>query len=294
MLRKIPKSDLHNHAPFGGSREIFHQLTNWSVDKLNERFDSFEDMIKWCDSQISRPFDSKEGFLLRVQAAFMQATFDGITKLSLNFGVCAVKFFTSPKDMVDSIEKLRIIYSPNIQFLPELCLDRSKYSDEYVQNYYKFLDLDYFKSIDMTGNESIAIDLFKPLFDAAKHRGLILKAHVGEFADAQTVITTASVLQLDQIQHGISISDSEYAMAWIRDHKIQLNICPSSNYYLRRVPSISFHPIALLYHSGIKVTVNSDDIIIFGNSVSEEFLTLYQNKVLSAEELNQIRIYGLL
>ena len=53
------------------------------------------------------------------------------------------------------------------------------------------------------------------------------------------------------------------------------------------------HPIAKLYREGVDVTVNSDDILIFGSDVSKEYLSLYDNGVLSAEELNGIRLNGL-
>jgi adenosine deaminase len=48
-----------------------------------------------------------------------------------------------------------------------------------------------------------------------------------------------------------------------------------------------------LFDAGVKVTVNSDDALVFGAGVSEEFLALYQAGVLSAVELDLIRHWGL-
>ena len=53
------------------------------------------------------------------------------------------------------------------------------------------------------------------------------------------------------------------------------------------------HPIRKLYDAGVKVTVNTDDVLVFGNGVSEEFLSLYQAKVFNADELDAIRQEGL-
>ena len=53
------------------------------------------------------------------------------------------------------------------------------------------------------------------------------------------------------------------------------------------------HPIAKLYRSGIDVTINSDDVLIFDSDVSKEYLRLYQYGCLTAEELDDIRKNGL-
>ena len=53
------------------------------------------------------------------------------------------------------------------------------------------------------------------------------------------------------------------------------------------------HPIRKLYDAGVKVTVNTDDVLVFGQSVSEEFLSLYRAGVFTAAELDIIRLNGL-
>lgn len=82
-------------------------------------------------------------------------------------------------------------------------------------------------------------------------------------------------------------------MKYLANNKIQLNICPSSNVLLSRVASYDVHPIRILYDNGVPVTINTDDVIVFGNSVSEEYLNLYNSGLFSAEELNEIRLAGL-
>jgi adenosine deaminase len=62
---------------------------------------------------------------------------------------------------------------------------------------------------------------------------------------------------------------------------------------LGRVDRLETHPIRKLYDAGVIVTVNTDDVLVFGNGVSEEFLSLYQAKVFNADELDAIRRAGL-
>ena len=46
-----------------------------------------------------------------------------------------------------------------------------------------------------------------------------------------------------------------------------LNVFPTSNLMLGRVGALESHPIRKLYDAGVRVTVNSDDALIFGRTV---------------------------
>ena len=148
--------------------------------------------------------------------------------------------------------------------------------------------------MDLYGNEHAqGPEAYVELFRAARARGLKLKAHVGEFGGADLVERTLRALDLDEIQHGIAILSSKPLMDLVRDRGIRLNVCPSSNVALSIVESLREHPIDALVHAGIRVTINSDDKTIFGQSVSDEYLALFRAGTLSAEELEQIRVGSL-
>lgn len=100
-------------------------------------------------------------------------------------------------------------------------------------------------------------------------------------------------LELDEVQHGIAAIHDERVIRFLADHQIRLNITPTSNVLLGRVDSMSSHPIGRLYRSGVDVTINSDDILMFDSDVSKEYMRLYEAGCLSAEELDNIRCSGL-
>ena len=95
------------------------------------------------------------------------------------------------------------------------------------------------------------------------------------------------------MQHGIAAVNDPSVVRFLVDNHIRLNITPSSNYLLGRVKDLKSHPIAELYRSGVDVTINSDDVLIFDSDVSKEYLRLYQSGCLKAEELDDIRKNGL-
>ncbi|MDA3939003.1 MAG: adenosine deaminase, partial [Spirochaetia bacterium] len=129
-------------------------------------------------------------------------------------------------------------------------------------------------------------------YRAAKKAGMKLKAHAGELLDADFVRKSVDVLELDEVQHGISAAGSKEVMRFLQERKIRLNICPSSNIQLCQVDSYKTHPIRILLDNGIKVTVNTDDAIIFGQKSSDEYFSLFETGLYSAEELNEIRLNG--
>ena len=119
--------------------------------------------------------------------------------------------------------------------------------------------------------------------------GMKLKAHVGEFGGAEEVRRTVELLELEEVQHGIGAVESVEVMRWLAENRIRLNVCPTSNVMLDAASDMASHPIRLLYDNGVPVTINSDDPMIFDQSVSDEYRNLYQAGVFSADELDDIR-----
>jgi adenosine deaminase len=64
--------------------------------------------------------------------------------------------------------------------------------------------------------------------------------------------------------------------AYVRDKRIALEMCPTSNVHTGAVPSIAEHPIGLLARLRFRVTVNTDNRLMSGCSTSSELLTLTQ------------------
>ncbi len=291
-MRKIPKSDLHNHAPRGGNKRYIEAWTGMTIPKA-PIFKSLNEMNEWNLQNIKPFIKERTGYEKRIEAAFVQAKMDGVKILDMSFSIGeASEFGNSVEVMVQAIKQIHKNFAPDIVFIPGIALNSYTPLDLLNEGLEEFLAQNYFKSIDMYGDEA-DLPKFKKLFRKAKDNGLILKAHVGEFGSAELVREAVEALELDQVQHGIAASNSQSIMRWLSDNKIQLNVCPTSNVCLSRVENYRVHPIKKLYDNGVKVTVNTDDMIIFDQSVSEEFFNLYNAGILSATELNEIRENGL-
>ncbi len=295
-LRKISKSDLHNHFVLGGSRNFIKEKTGIEINPYQGIMHSIDEMHAWNEKYIGAAFDNSERRKLLIEAAFVQAKDDGIKILEIGEDVWGLgEYFDN--DIVKLIETFQEInerVAPHIELRLQIGLSRHCPIDYLLDCLKHFWGHAEFYSIDLYGDEmSQPIENFIPIYQKAKENGLRLKAHIGEWGSASDVQKGIELLGLDEVQHGIAAAESEAVMQYIKEKKVQLNITPTSNIVLGRVAAMTDHPIKTLYRNGIDVTVNSDDVLIFDSDVSKEYLRLYQSGCLSAEELDEIRKNGL-
>ncbi len=294
QLKNIDKSDLHNHATRGANIQFIEEWCKKELERPPHKFEDLMDMQDWYNRNIKPVCVGQKGFLKRLEGAFSHAREDGIKLLSMSFGVGDAFFFDNNLELyVKAIDETHQRVAKDIKFIPEICFGRTSDIEPVERCFEHILSLNYFKSIDLVGDDTQPVDNYKSIYKKAKENGLILKAHVGEFGDAESIRRAVDILELDQVQHGIAAIQSKEVMKWLATNKIQLNICPTSNVMLNRVKDYKTHPIKELYHAGIPVTINSDDMLIFNQSVSEDYLNIYKAGILSTSELNEIRENGL-
>lgn len=295
-IRRCPKADLHTHFVLGGSRRFIKEHTGRDIRPLEQPIRSMAEMHAWYARNLGEAFETPEGRRMLIQAAFAQAREDGVTILEIGEDVWGLgTFFHGDVEvLVSSFERARQQIAPGVALRLQLGLSRHcdvGYLEDCLSH---FWGCKAFCSLDLYGDELCQpIEHFKPIYRRAKAEGLRLKAHVGEWGTAEDVRRAVECLELDEVQHGIAAAEDPSVVRFLRDHHIRLNITPSSNCLLGRVRDLSAHPIAALYRSGVDVTVNSDDVLIFDSDVSKEYLRLYQCGCLNAEELDDIRKKGL-
>jgi aminodeoxyfutalosine deaminase len=112
---------------------------------------------------------------------------------------------------------------------------------------------------------------FKPYFDKARAAGLHSVPHAGETTGPQTVWDALRELGAERIGHGIASAEDPRLMAYLAEHQIALEVCPTSNVRTRAVAAIEEHPLPRLVAAGVLVTINSDDPPMFGTTLEEEY-----------------------
>jgi aminodeoxyfutalosine deaminase len=112
---------------------------------------------------------------------------------------------------------------------------------------------------------------FKPYFDRAIAAGLRSVPHAGETTAPQTVWDALTHLRAERIGHGTSSAQDPKLLAHLAEHRIPLEVCPTSNIATRAVRTLDEHPVREFARAGVLVTINSDDPPMFGTDLNNEY-----------------------
>ncbi|MDX6744508.1 adenosine deaminase [Actinocorallia sp. A-T 12471] len=110
--------------------------------------------------------------------------------------------------------------------------------------------------------------------------------HAGEAFGLPSIWQAIQWCGADRLGHGVRIIDDITPMGdgaklgrladYVRDKRIPLEMCPTSNLQTGAAASIGEHPIGILSRLRFRVTVNTDNRLMSGTTLSEEFLKLSQ------------------
>jgi len=112
--------------------------------------------------------------------------------------------------------------------------------------------------------------LFRDAYRYAKDAGLRLTAHAGE-TDGPDSIRAALLIGAERIGHGIRAADDPDLMRLLRDKRIPLEVCITSNVKTGAVRSLQAHPVRKLFDAGVPITLSTDDPGVFETDLAREF-----------------------
>jgi aminodeoxyfutalosine deaminase len=123
------------------------------------------------------------------------------------------------------------------------------------------------------GGPEVGVDRpqFADVFAQARAAGLHSVPHAGETTGPETVWSALRDLGAERIGHGTSAATDPELMAFLAEHRIPLEVCPSSNVATRAVVSLDEHPITAFRDAGVTLTVNSDDPSMFNTTLNGEY-----------------------
>jgi adenosine deaminase len=133
-------------------------------------------------------------------------------------------------------------------------------------------------------------EAFAEAFAYARAGGLHSAPHAGEVAGPESVWGAIRALHAERIGHGVRAIADPALMAYLRDHRIPLEVCPTSNVCTGAVPSLEAHPVRLLYDAGVYITLNSDDPPMFNTTLLDEYLLLAARFGFTARELAHLSL----
>ncbi|MEN8233686.1 MAG: adenosine deaminase [Actinomycetota bacterium] len=131
---------------------------------------------------------------------------------------------------------------------------------------------------------------FAPVYRDAKEAGFRLTAHAGEEAGPASVWGAIAELGAERIGHGVRSVEDPALIDYLVEHRIPLEVCPTSNLRTGVVAHWDQHPVVELIESGAVVTINTDDPAMFDVSLADEFENLKRRFGLHDDVLKRLSL----
>jgi adenosine deaminase len=138
-------------------------------------------------------------------------------------------------------------------------------------------------------------------FEYLRQNNAHFTIHAGEAFGLPSIWEAIQHCGAERLGHGVRIiedikSDADGTVhlgrlaAYVRDRRIPLEICPTSNVQTGAARSIAEHPIGLLAKLRFRVTVNTDNRLMSGCTMTSEFAALHETFGYDLDELRWFTI----
>ncbi len=115
-----------------------------------------------------------------------------------------------------------------------------------------------------------------PAFDFARQHDLAVTVHAGEGDAPSSIRDALHRCGADRIGHGTRLREDPSLEAYVIDHRVTLEVCPTSNVQTRVVPTFADHPLSRYVVMGAVVTINTDNRLMSGVSLTDEYVRCAQ------------------
>ena len=304
FFKDIPKAELHIHIEAVMSRETIKKL----YLKKNG--------VEFSDSKIKKLFSYSDlnGFIaafLHVQDLFTEVSdfdliFEDLKNYLLRNGVVHCEAFFAPSAFIKKgfdYAEMTKNFEKNLKKIKEetgitvwLLGDVSRtFGLENAENNYKMFKehpFDGFIGIGLGGAEQKGpCKDFGPVFEKALADKYHAVAHAGEDVGPESIWDALRICHAQRIGHGISSVQDPELVKYVRDNKIPIEVCPTSNVFTKKyVKKMAEHPVREMFDKGIPVTIATDDPIFFGAELLDEYWNLYSKLHFSKKDMKQIII----
>jgi adenosine deaminase len=309
-LRQLPKAELHCHLD--GSvrpatllelaREHRIQMPRHTPEELAEfmRVDdaqSLEDYLRRFDVTIS-VMQSEEALERIAYELVEDAAEDGVRYMEvrnaplLNVvqGITLVQAVEAPLRGLRRAEKdfditARFIVCALRQFPPESSLEMARLAVEFSNEGVVAFDL-------AGGEKGNPAARHVEAFRYAREHNLAVTVHAGEGDGAESIRQAVHVCGANRIGHGTRLIEDPELTQYVNDRRIALEVCLTSNVQTRVADSYATHPFREYFDRGLNVTLNTDNRLMSGTTLTDEYVHAAEQLDLSVEELAGIALNG--
>jgi adenosine deaminase len=134
--------------------------------------------------------------------------------------------------------------------------------------------------------------LHRQAFQLVIDNNINCTAHAGESFGPDSVHQAIHKCGAHRIGHGTRLVESGDLLNYVNDHRIPLEVCPSSNLQTKAASSWETHPVDFYVDYGLRVTINTDNRLITDTTVSKELWLCHKHYGWSLAQIKEIIIAG--
>jgi len=127
-------------------------------------------------------------------------------------------------------------------------------------------------------------------FAYAREHDLACTCHAVEGADASYVREAVHICGANRIGHATRLFEDESLTQYVNDRRIPLEICLTSNVQTRAVESYQEHPLRQYFDRGMSVVLNTDNRLMSGTTLTDEYAHAATTLGFSFDELCEIAL----
>jgi adenosine deaminase len=148
-------------------------------------------------------------------------------------------------------------------------------------------------AFDLAGGEAgRPPEVHAAAFDIAARGLLGITVHAGEAAGAESIAGALHRCHADRLGHGTRLFEAPALQAYVRDRRIVIEINLTSNVQTRAVPSVAAHPLRRYLDDGVACTLCTDNWLMSGVHLTDEYVTAQRELGLTPEEIVRLMRTG--
>jgi adenosine deaminase len=116
--------------------------------------------------------------------------------------------------------------------------------------------------------------------------------HAGEAFGPESIAMAVHQCGAHRIGHGVRLRESGDLLNYLNDHRVPLEMCPSSNVQTGSVADFASHPLRFYFDFGLRVTVNTDNRLVTDTTLTKELLVAHREMGFTLDDLCTVLVQG--
>lgn len=129
-------------------------------------------------------------------------------------------------------------------------------------------------------------------FAYAQEHGLACTCHAGEGAGAESVRDAVHSCGAQRLGHATRLIEDQALTDYVTERRIALEICLTSNVQTRAAASYEAHPLRRYFDAGANVVLNTDNRLMSGTTLTDEYVHAAEHLDFSFDELCTVALNG--